>query len=111
MQHFINSCFCNMASLSWHASPTWITGCLTGNLKYLQRTDRDSSRLRIVKSILPHVPYSAVSWPPFDLSIGHLKCSEDYVPLQGVSSIRDNVEEFTHQTHTPTVFLPNNLRG
>ena len=81
------------------------------NFNIYTRKVRDSSRPRIVKSLLPHETYRGDSWPSFDLRIGHLAFSVYYVLLQDVSLIRDEVTKFYHPTRNPTVFLPDKLRA
>jgi len=93
------------------AHPRELRGVPSEICNIYTRTNKDSTRPRIVKTLFHRVPYSEISRPSFDLRIGHLAFSVYYVLLQDVSLIRDEVTKFYHPTRNPTVFLPDKLRA
>jgi hypothetical protein len=87
MMHFINPSIFRHASLSTHASLTWIVGCPMGNFKYkcmgINSLQRNTGQIAS-----PHISYSGASWPRFDPHTEHLECSGAHAWLRDALAIR-----------------------
>jgi len=104
-QHFINPAFCNIASLSRHKYPKWITRFPRDIWNMCRRTDRDYSRPRSVQSLLHRVSCTAVSSPWVNPRTRRFECSWGCDVTQVASSIRGDVTNFPHQIRTSIVIL------